>query len=72
MTQAANNYGQVLYERKVPAQMVEDARKAFEEVPQLKQVLASPVIPKSKKTSGDRSDFSPGAEKFFQSACGPR
>ena len=49
MTQAANNYGQVLYERKVPAQMVEDARKAFEEVPQLKQVLASPVIPKSKK-----------------------
>ena len=36
MTQAANNYGQVLYELKVPKEIVEEAEVLFREVPQLK------------------------------------
>ena len=47
MTQAANNYGQVLYERKVPKEMVADAEALFLEVPQLKEALVSPVVKKS-------------------------
>lgn len=51
MTQAANNYGQVLYERKVPKEMVADAEALFLEVPQLKEALVSPVVKKSEKTA---------------------
>ena len=49
MTQAANNYGQVLYELKVPKEMVEEAEELFREVPQLKEALVSPVVKKSEK-----------------------
>ena len=49
MTQAANNYGQVLYELKVPKEMVEEAEVLFREVPQLKEALVSPVVKKSEK-----------------------
>lgn len=51
MTQAANNYGQVLYELKVPKEMVEEAEVLFREVPQLKEALVSPVVKKAKKTA---------------------
>ena len=49
MTQAANNYGQVLYELKVPKEMVEEAEVLFREVPQLKEALVSPVVKKKRK-----------------------
>lgn len=51
MTQAANNYGQVLYELKVPKEMVEEAEVLIREVPQLKEALVSPVVKKSEKTA---------------------
>ena len=49
MTQAAINYGQVLYEQSLPEKVIEDAALALKTVPELKTVLNSPVIPKSSK-----------------------
>ena len=49
MTQAAINYGQVLYECSVPKTVVEETALVLKTVPELKHALSSPVIKKSAK-----------------------
>lgn len=49
MTQAAINYGQVLYELSIPETAIEEAALALNSVPELKRALASPVVKKSSK-----------------------
>lgn len=49
MTQAAINYGQVLYECSIPQTVVEEAALILKTVPELNHVLNSPVIKKSAK-----------------------
>jgi len=49
MTQAAINYGQVLYELSIPETAIEEAALALKTVPELKRTLNSPVIAKSSK-----------------------
>ncbi|MDW2800398.1 ATP synthase F1 subunit delta [Clostridium boliviensis] len=49
MTQAAINYGQVLYELSLPEKVIEDTALVLKTVPELKRVLNSPVIPKTSK-----------------------
>lgn len=49
MTQAASNYGQVLYERNVPKDVVEEAERIFRETPQLKKALVSPMVKRNDK-----------------------
>ena len=49
MTQAAINYGQVLFEMSVPQTAIEEAALVLKVVPELKHALSSPVIPKSSK-----------------------
>lgn len=49
MTQAAINYGQVLFEMSVPKTAIEEAALVLKVVPELKHALSSPVIPKSSK-----------------------
>ncbi|WP_367567152.1 ATP synthase F1 subunit delta [Lacrimispora sp.] len=49
MTQAAINYGQVLYELSIPEEAVEEAALILKTVPQLKEALCSPVIGKNSR-----------------------
>ena len=70
MTQAANNYGQVLYERKVPKEMVADAEALFLEVPQLKEALVSPVVKKSEKNRVIDRVFPAELRNFLKVLCG--
>ena len=49
MTQAAINYGRVLYELSVPKTSIEEAALVLKVVPELKRALSSPVIAKSSK-----------------------
>lgn len=49
MTQAAINYGQVLYERSVSEAAIEETALALQSVPELKHALNSPVVAKSSK-----------------------
>ncbi len=50
MTQAAINYGQVLYELSLPEKVIEDAALALKTVPELKRVLNSLWFPKPANT----------------------
>ena len=70
MTQAANNYGQVLYELKVPKEMVEEAEVLFREVPQLKEALVSPVVKKSEKNRVIDRVFPAELRNFLKVLCG--
>ncbi len=49
MTQAAINYGRVLYEMSVPKTAIEEAALVLKVVPELKHALSSPVIAISSK-----------------------
>ena len=49
MTQAAINYGKIIYERQVPRTVVEETEAVFQEVPEVLTALKSPVTPKSAK-----------------------
>ena len=49
MTQAAINYGQVLYELSIPEEKVEEAALILRTVPQLKEALCSPVVGKNSR-----------------------
>lgn len=49
MTQAAINYGQVLYELSIPEETVEEAALILRTVPQLKEALCSPVVGKNSR-----------------------
>lgn len=49
MMQAANNYGQVLYELSVPETVIEETALALRTVPELKRALNSPVVARSSK-----------------------
>jgi len=49
MTQAAINYGQVLYELSIPEEAVEEAALILKTVPQLKEALCSPVTGKNSR-----------------------
>ena len=69
MTQAANNYGQVLYELKVPKEMVEEAEVLFREVPQLKEALVSPVVKKSEKNRVIDRVFPAELRNFLKLLC---
>ena len=70
MTQAANNYGQVLYELKVPKEIVEEAEVLFREVPQLKEALVSPVVKKSEKNRVIDRVFPAELRNFLKVLCG--
>ena len=70
MTQAANNYGQVLYELKVPKEIVEEAEVLFREVPQLKEALVSPVVKKSDKNRVIDRVFPAELRNFLKVLCG--
>ena len=70
MTQAANNYGQVLYERKVPKEMVADADAPFLELPYPKQPLVSPVVKKSEKNRVIDRVFPAELRNFLKVLCG--
>ena len=70
MTQAANNYGQVLYELKVPKEMVEEAEVLFREVPQLKEALVSPVVKKNEKNRVIDRVFPAELRNFLKVLCG--
>ncbi len=49
MTQAAINYGQVLYELSIPEEKVEEAALILRTVPQRKEALCSPVVGKNSR-----------------------
>ncbi|WP_333646870.1 ATP synthase F1 subunit delta [Lacrimispora sp.] len=49
MTQAAINYGQVLYELSIPEETVEETALILRTVPQLKEALCSPVVGKNSR-----------------------
>lgn len=49
MTQAASNYGQVLYERNVSKGAVEEAERILRETPELKNALVSPMVKRNDK-----------------------
>lgn len=70
MTQAASNYGQVLYELKVPKAMVEEAEEVFRRVPQLKEALVSPVVKKSEKNRVIDRVFPEELRNFLKVLCG--
>lgn len=69
MTQAASNYGQVLYEMKVPEKMVEEAQTVFRQVPQLKEALKSPVVKRSEKHRVIDRVFPEELQSFFKVLC---
>jgi F-type H+-transporting ATPase subunit delta len=66
MTQAAINYGQVLYELSLPEKVIEDAALAFKTVPELKRVLNSPVVPKTSKHRIIERVFDESIRIFFK------
>lgn len=68
MTQAAINFGRILYERNVPEEAVSEAEEAFENVPQLLAFFSSPVIPESKKHCVIDRVFAPEMRSFFKVA----
>jgi F-type H+-transporting ATPase subunit delta len=49
MTQAATNYGQVLYELEIEKQVIDEIEELFHKTPELKKALASPVVTKAEK-----------------------
>lgn len=70
MTQAADNYGQVLYELKVPRATVEEAERIFREVPELKKALVSPVVKKNEKYRVIDRVFPAELRNFLKVLCG--
>lgn len=70
MTQAACNYGQVLYELKVPKTMVEEAERIFCQVPELKKALVSPVVKMSEKKRVIDRVFPEELRNFLKVLCG--
>ena len=48
MRQTSINYAAALYELGIPKQLMQEAQKNFENVPQLKEVLANPTIERKK------------------------
>lgn len=66
MTQAAGNYGRILYERRVPKETVEETAEAFLKVPELLTVLKSPVVAKSKKHRIIDRVFKPEMRTFLK------
>lgn len=70
MTQAAGNYGQVLYELHVPKEMVADAEAVFRRTPQLKEALVSPVVKKNEKNRVIDRVFPAELRNFLKVLCG--
>lgn len=70
MTQAATNYGQVLYELSIPKELVEEAESIFRKVPQLKEALTSPVVKKSEKDHVIDRVFKKELRNFLKVLCG--
>ena len=44
MTESLNNYGKVLYELNISPESAAGARELLEKVPQVSEVLSSPVV----------------------------
>lgn len=66
MTQAAGNYGRILYERSVSKETVEETAEAFSKVPELFTVLKSPVTSKSEKHRVIDRVFRPEIQTFLK------
>lgn len=74
MTEVARLYGTVLYELKVPQEMIEKTGEIFKENPELVQVLQSPVYRREKKHMviekiWKSPEFSGLMVKFLKKAC---
>lgn len=74
MTDQARLYGTVLYELKLPENMVRTCENLLKENPQLAQVLKSPVVRQTRKeVIIDRvfqsPDFSLGMRNFLKKVC---
>lgn len=74
MTETARIYAIVLYELKIPGQMVSGAAAVFREHPELKKVLISPVTPKGSKHGiiekvFREPEFSGLMVRFLKKAC---
>jgi F-type H+-transporting ATPase subunit delta len=66
MIQAAINYGQVLYERSISEEVIEETALAFHTEPELKRVLCSPVIKKKSKYRIIEQIFSTDIRNFLK------
>ena len=51
MTESLNNYGKVLYELNISPESAAGARELLEKVPQVSEVLSSPVVSLAAKQS---------------------
>ena len=69
MTETAINYAKVLYELGIDKDIAEDARAAFEEVPELKKTLTNPVIPIRTKHRIIEKVFPEEIRNFFKILC---
>lgn len=74
MTEQARTYGRVLYELKVPEDMVHETRRIFKENPQLTTLLNDPTIQADKKKNiiekiWKKPDFEPVLASFLKKAC---
>lgn len=69
MTQTSINYAKVLYELHIPEQSVEESRRILGLVPQVKQVLISPVIMKKDKDKIIEKIFPEDMVNFLKVVC---
>lgn len=74
MTETARIYAIVLYDLKIPGQMVSETAAVFKEQAELKKVLTSPVIPKGSKHAiiekvFREPEFSGLMVRFLKKAC---
>lgn len=69
MTHTAINYAMVLYELGLPGPVVEAAQGALQAVPQIKQVLTSPVVAGSKKHRIIERIFPKEIQNFLKVLC---
>ena len=69
MTQAAYNYGRVLFELKVPETAVKQTKEAFGSTPELRKALKSPVVAKVQKHRVIDRVFPPEMRSFLKVLC---
>ena len=69
MTQTVINYAKVLYELQIPDEIVMEAETYFQNVPELGDALANPVIPLNEKYAVIEDLFTDQMKNFLKTVC---
>lgn len=69
MTQTVINYAKVLYELQIPDEIIMEAETYFQNVPELGDALANPVIPLNEKYAVIEDLFTDQMKNFLKMVC---